>query len=210
MWTQVKAVLIGRSLMAKIDFKKELKQLYNPSAKEVTTIDVPAMNFLMIDGEGDPKTSQQYKEAVEALFSVSYAIKFMIKKGTGVDYGVMPLEGLWWVDDMTKFSTERRDEWKWTSMMMQPKYVTANHVNVAIENIRKKKNLPALSKLRFESFDEGAAAQILHIGPYSDEGPDIAKIHAFIRNSGHALRGKHHEIYLSDPRRTAVLRQPME
>jgi hypothetical protein len=202
--------------MAKIDFKKELKQLYNPSAKEATAIDVPAMNFLMIDGEGDPNTSQQYKEAVEALFSVSYAIKFMIKKGTGVNYGVMPLEGLWWVDDMTKFSTERRDEWKWTSMIMQPKHVTANHVNAAIKNIRNKKNLPALSKLRFESFDEGAAAQILHIGPYSDEGPNIAKIHAFIRNSGHALRGKHHEIYLSDTRRTApaklktVLRQPME
>jgi hypothetical protein len=201
--------------MAKIDFKKELKQLYNPSAKEVTAVDVPPMNFLIIDGEGDPNTSQQYKEAIEALFSVSYAIKFMIKKGTGVDYGVMPLEGLWWVDDMTKFSVERKDQWKWTIMIMQPKYVTVDYVNAAIDNTRKKKGLPALAKLRFENFHEGAAAQIMHIGPYSAEGPNIAKIHAFIRSSGTALSGKHHEIYLSDVRKTApeklktVLRQPM-
>jgi len=201
--------------MAKIDFKKELKHLYSSSAKAVVAVDVPAMNFLMVDGEGDPNTAQQYREAVEALFSVSYTIKFMVKKDAGVDYGVMPLEGLWWVDDMTKFSTERKDEWKWTSMIMQPKYVTAKHVNAAIEAVRKKKNLPALSKLRFESFHEGAAAQIMHIGPYSAEGPNIAKIHAFIHNSGHTLSGKHHEIYLNDARRTApeklktILRQPM-
>jgi hypothetical protein len=182
--------------MAKIDFKKELKHLYSSSAKEVVAVDVPAMNFLMVDGEGDPNTAQQYREA-------------------GVDYGVMPLEGLWWVDDMAKFSTERKDEWKWTSMIMQPKYVTAKHVNTAIEAVHKKRTLPALSKLRFENFHEGAAAQIMHIGPYSAEGPNIAKIHAFIRNSGHALSGKHHEIYLNDARRAApeklktILRQPM-
>ena len=202
--------------MSKIDFKKELKHLYNPSAKEVTAVDVPAINFLMVDGEGDPNTAQQYREAIEALFSVSYTIKFMVKKEIGVDYGVMPLESLWWVDDMTKFSAEHKDEWKWTSMIMQPKYVTAEHVNAAIATVRKKKKLPALSKLRFESFHEGAAAQILHIGPYSAEGPNIAKIHAFIRSSGHALSGKHHEIYLNDTRRTApeklktVVRQPMK
>jgi hypothetical protein len=201
--------------MAKIDFKKELKHLYSSSAKEVVAVDVPAMNFLMVDGEGDPNTAQQYREAVEALFSVAYTIKFMVKKEAGVDYGVMPLEGLWWVDDMAKFSTERKDEWKWTSMIMQPKYVTAKHVNTAIEAVHKKRTLPALSKLRFENFHEGAAAQIMHIGPYSAEGPNIAKIHAFIRNSGHALSGKHHEIYLNDARRAApeklktILRQPM-
>jgi hypothetical protein len=201
--------------MVKIDFKKELKHLYSSSAKEVVAVDVPAMNFLMVDGAGDPNTAQQYREAVEALFSVSYTIKFMIKKDNGVDYGVMPLERLWWVDDMTKFSTEHKDEWKWTSMIMQPKYVTAKHVNAAIETVRKKKTLPALSKLRFESFHEVAAAQIMHIGPYSAEGPNIAKIHSFIRNSGHVLSGKHHEIYLNDLRRTApeklksILRQPM-
>ena len=117
---------------------------------------------------------------------------------------------------MTKFSTELKDKWKWTSMIMQPKYVTAEYVNAAIESTRKKKNLPALPKLRFESFREGPAAQIMHIGPFSSEGPNIAKMHAFIQNSGHTLSAKHHEIYLSDMRKTApeklktVLRQPMK
>ena len=201
--------------MDKIDLKKELKNLFNPSAKEVGVVDVPAMNFLLIDGEGSP-SSPQYREAIEALFSVSYALKFMVKKAQGVDYGVMPLEGLWWMDDMTKFSVERKDEWKWTAMIMQPKYVTAQDVKAAVEQTRKKKNLPALSKLRFECFHEGKAAQIMHVGPFSAEGPNIAKIHDTIQKSGHSLSGKHHEIYLNDPSKTApeklktVLRQPMK
>ena len=202
-------------LLDKVDLKKELKNLYNPSAKEVTVVDVPAMDFLLVNGEGSP-TSPQYREAIEALFSVSYTLKFMIKKGKGIDYAVMPLEGLWWVDDMTKFSTDRKDEWKWTAMIMQPKYVTAEDVNLAVEQVKKKKKLPALSKVRFESFEEGPAAQIMYVGPFSDEGPTIAKIHAFIQNSGHVLSGKHHEIYLNNPATTApdklktILRQPMK
>jgi len=202
--------------MEKIDYKKELKNLYNPSAKEVSAVDVPAMNFLFIDGEGNPNTSPQYSEAIEALFNVSYALKFMVKKTKGVDFAVMPLEGLWWVDDMAKFSVERKDEWKWTSMIMQPQHVSADDVKLAIDQVRKKKDLPALSKMRFECFNEGNAAQIMHTGPYSAEGPNIAKIHAFILNSGHALSGKHHEIYLNNPAKTApeklktILRQPMK
>jgi hypothetical protein len=202
--------------MEKIDFKKELKHLYNPSAKEVTAVNVPAMNFLMIDGKGDPNTSQQYREAVETLFTVSYALKFMVKKGKNVDYAVMPLEGLWWVDDMTKFSAERKDEWKWTSMIMQPKYVNLADVNMAIDNTSNKKKLPALTKLRFESYNEGTAAQIMHIGPYSAEGPNIQKLHIFIQEKGHVLSGKHHEIYLNNPNKTVpaklktILRQPMK
>ena len=109
--------------MEKVDFKKELKQLYNPSSKEVTIVDVPNMNYLMIDGEGAP-SGQQYADAVQTIYPVAYAIKFAIKKAKAVDYGVLPLEGLWYMDDMTKFSVDRKDEWKWTSMIMQPKYVT--------------------------------------------------------------------------------------
>ena len=201
--------------MDKIDFKKELKHLYNPSAKEVSIVDVPAMNFLLVNGEGAP-TSPQYSEAIEALFGVSYTLKFMVKKSTGIDFSVMPLEGLWWVDDMTKFSSDRKDEWKWTAMIMQPKYVTANDVKLAIEQVKKKKNLPALPKVRFENFKEGTAAQIMYVGPFSAEGPTIAKIHAYIQNSGHELSGKHHEIYLNNPATTApeklktILRQPMK
>jgi hypothetical protein len=200
--------------MDKIDLKKELKSLYNPSSKEITTIDVPAMNFLLIDGEGAP-TSSQFIEAVEALFSVSYILKFIIKKGKGVDYGVMPLEGLWWVDDMNKFNADQKDEWKWTAMIMQPKYVDASDVTLAIEQVKKKKKLAALPKVRFESFKEGNAAQIMYVGPFSAEGPTITKIHSYIENSGHTLSGKHHEVYLNNPATTApeklktILRQPM-
>ena len=201
--------------MKKIDFKKELKNLYNPSAKDVKIVDVPAMNFLLVNGEGAP-TSQQYSEAIEVLFSVSYALKFTIKKNTGVDFSVMPLEGLWWVDDMTKFSSERKDEWKWTAMIMQPKYVTAEDIKVAVEQEKKKNNPVALPKVRFESFKEGPAAQIMYVGPFSAEGPTIAKIHAYIQSIGNTLSGKHHEIYLNNPATTApeklktILRQPMK
>ena len=202
-------------LLDKVDLKKELKNLYNPSAKEVSLVDVPAMNFLLVDGEGAP-TSPQYSEAIEVLFSVAYTLKFMVKKGKGVDYAVMPLEGLWWVHDMTKFSADRKDEWKWTAMIMQPKYVSTEDFQKAVEQVKKKKNPPALSKVRLESFKEGPAAQIMYVGPFSAEGPTLTKIHAYIQNSGHVLSGKHHEIYLNNPATTAaeklktVLRQPMK
>ena len=200
--------------MDKVDLKKDLKHLYNPSAKDVSVVDVPAMNFLMVDGEGSPD-APQYGEAIQALFSVSYALRFMIKKGKGIDYAVMPLEGLWWADDMAHFA-ENKDKWKWTAMIMQPKYVTAAEVALAVEQTAKKKKLPALSKLKFESFQEGKAVQIMHIGPFSAEGPNIQRMHQYITDSGHTLSGKHHEIYLGDPSKTApeklktVLRQPMK
>lgn len=201
--------------MAKVDLKKELKHLYNPSAKEVVLVDVPDMNFLMIDGAGDPNTAQQFKDAVQVLYGVSFTLKFMIKKGQEIDYAVMPLEGLWWTDDMTQFSMDRKDIWKWTVMIMQPEYVRADLVDKAIDQIAKKKDPPALSQTRFERFHEGLSAQIMHIGPYAAEAPTIQKLHQFIEDTGHALRGKHHEIYLSDPRRAApekmktVVRQPV-
>ena len=202
--------------MEKIDMKKELKDLYNPSTKHVTIVEVPKMNFLMIDGSGDPNTSQMYKDAIEALFSLSYTIKFMMKKTKAVDYAVMPLEGLWWVDDMSNFSVTSKDEWKWTAMIMQPEHVTENIVAKAVEEIEKKKNLPSLPKIRFDSFHEGTSAQIMYIGAYADEGPTVMKIHEFINENQGALIGKHHEIYLSDPRRAApeklktIIRQPMK
>lgn len=201
--------------MDKVDLKKELKDLYQASAKEVAAIEVPDMNFLMVDGQGAP-ASLEYQQALEALFPLAYALKFMAKKSQGVDYGVMPLEGLWWVDDMTKFSVERKDEWKWTAMIMQPKYITEDLFKEAVEEVRKKKAPAVLDKVRFESYHEGKAAQIMHIGPYSAEGPTIQKLHAFIKESGHELSGKHHEIYLSDVRKTApeklktIIRQPMK
>jgi hypothetical protein len=202
--------------MKKIDYRKELKHLYLPSAMEITTVDVPKMNFLMVDGKGDPNTSQEYKEAIEALYKVSYTLKFMIKKRKKpIDYAVPPLEGLWWVPDMKDFSAERKNEWLWTMMIMQPDIVTKLDVDETLEIVQKKKNPPALKKVRYTSYNEGKCAQILYTGTYKDEGPTIANIHAFIKQSGYRLDGKHHEIYLSDMRRTAqeklktVIRQPM-
>lgn len=203
--------------MKKIDFKKELKHLYNASANKAEVVEVPQMNFLMIDGEGDPNTSQAFQDAVEALFSVSYTLKFMIKKGRdAIDYGVMPLEGLWWTDDMSLFSIENKGNWKWTLMIMQPKYVTVHFVEEAILQVKVKKSLTALPKVRFVAFTEGKAAQIMHVGPFSEEGPTVEKVHHFIREANFKLFGKHHEIYLSDIRKAApekwktIIRQPIK
>lgn len=201
--------------MEKVDLKKEFKHLYKPSAKEVVEVEVPTFNYLMIDGEGDPNTSQEYAQAVEALFSVSYTAKFMVKKGTqALDYAVMPLEGLWWADDMAAFTTNDKAHWKWTMMILQPSLVENEVIEDAIAEVQKKKNLPAISKLRLESFTEGRCAQILHIGPFSEEGPTIERVHDFI-DSRAVRTGKHHEIYLSDIRRAdpkkwkTIIRHPM-
>jgi len=201
--------------MSKIDFKKELKHLYRPSAKKFEVVDVPPMNFLMIDGHGDPNTAQEYQDAVEALYAVAYALKFRSKKEKGMDYVVPPLEGLWWVENMEEFSTEDKSAWSWTMMVMQPEWITQEMFEAALEQVEKKKNLPALSRLWLESHHEGLAVQILHIGSYDDEAPTIARMHAFIDENGYEPAGKHHEIYLSDPRKVApeklktVLRQPI-
>lgn len=210
-------LLQGVITVKKIDFKKEFRHLYNASAKEVAIVDVPRMNFLMVNGAGDPNTSQEFQDAVDALYAVSYTLKFMIKKGRAqVDYGVMPLEGLWWTDDMNQFSTENKAAWKWTVMIAQPEFVSIDLVKEALAQVEKKKNPPALPKIWFESFHEGISAQIMHIGPYSAEGPTIEQLHNFIRGNGYELKGKHHEIYLSDPRRSApekmrtVIRQPIK
>jgi hypothetical protein len=203
--------------MSKIDYKKELKILYTASAKQPALVDVPTLSYLSIDGTGNPNTSSAYQEAVQALFSLAYTIKFAIKKSPAAfDYGVMPLEGLWWVDDMRQFSVARKDEWKWTLMIMQPEIVTQSLVEACRSKLERKKDLAALSQVKFAAFSEGKAAQVLHIGPFSEEGPTIQRLHAFIEANGLKLAGRHHEIYLSDIRKAApakwktIIRQPVE
>jgi len=200
----------------KIDLKKELKHLYQPSTKEVVQVEVPTFQFLMVDGEGDPNTSQEYAQAVEALFAVSYTAKFMVKKGAqGIDYAVMPLEGLWWADDMSVFIANDKSRWKWTMMIMQPHFVATEVIQAAISEVKRKKALPAVGKLRLEAFSEGNCAQVLHIGPFSEEGPTIERLHSFI-DARTGRDGKHHEIYLSDIRRAdpakwkTIIRHPIK
>ncbi len=202
----------------KIDFKKEMRELYNPPAGKFVQVDVPPMQFLMIDGRGNPNTSQTYAEAVTSLYAVAYRLKFMSKQRLEQDYTVPPLEGLWWADDMDVFmpESEDKDAWQWTMMIMTPEWISQEHFQEARQEVQKKKDLPALPGLRLETFHEGPAVQIMHIGPYSAEGPTIARLHyEYLPEHRLVETGNHHEIYLSDPQRTApeklktILRQPV-
>ncbi len=202
--------------MEKLDLKKKWKHLYRPAAGVIQTVDVPAFSYLMVDGEGDPNTSASFQEAVEALYALSYTIKFTLKKSPrAIDYGVMPLEGLWWADDPGVFHAADKSAWKWTVMILQPEFIAKSQVDAAMEEVRRKKNPKALDRVRFEALEEGLSAQTLYTGPFSGEGPVIQRIHEFIHAAGKQLKGRHHEIYLSDLRRTApeklktILRQPM-
>jgi hypothetical protein len=201
--------------MEKIDFKKQFKSLYSASTSKITLVNVPPMNFLAIDGKGDPNNAKEFTDAIEAIYAIAYSIKFDIKKSTGTEYGVMPLEGLWWCDDMKLFSEKNKDGWKWTLQVMQPYLVKELHFKKALDEVTLKKNLTSLNKLRFEEFNEGPAAQLLHIGPYSEEGLNIRRLHDFVHENGYKRSGKHREIYLSDTRKTAperlktIIRQPI-
>ena len=202
--------------MEKYDFKKQWKQLYQPRPGLLTEVDVPPLRYLMVDGDGDPNTSTAFQQAVEALYSLSYTLKFSLKKSPKpVDYGVMPLEGLWWADDPRVFHQTDKSGWKWTAMILQPEFISQAQVDAAIAEVRRKKNPAALDRVRFETLEEGMSVQVLYKRPFSEEGPTIERMHDFIHAGGRELHGRHHEIYLSDPRRTApeklktILRQPM-
>lgn len=204
------------------DYKKEYKDLYLPGDKPVL-IDIPNMNFIMVDGCGDPNNSPAFQQATELLYGLSFTIKMSKMKGNRPDgyfkYVVPPLEGLWWLDG-GGFSFEKRDNWKWTLMIRQPEFVDDDVFKWAAygELARKKPGLP-LEKARFEAFPEGLCVQMMHIGPYSTEPETMNKINAFIRREGLTdtlgNEGKHHEIYLSDPRKSrpenmkTVLRHPV-
>lgn len=203
--------------MDKIDIRKELKELYAPSSKEFSIVDVPSMSYIMIDGRGNPNTAKSYIEAVEALYTVSYALKFASKKQLSKDYVVLPLEGLWSADDLGAFAARAKDDWHWTMMIMQPKWITNDMVNEALASVKAKKNPVALSLLRFERYDEGKSVQILHIGSYDDEAPTLHRLHnEFIPAHNLQPTGRHHEIYIGDPRKTepsklkTILRQPVK
>jgi hypothetical protein len=203
--------------VATTDFKKQLKRLYQPSAKAFSVVDVPAMDFLKIDGQGDPNASQEYQEAVEALYAVAFQLKSAIKgRDPEIDSLVPPLEGLWWAEDMEAFTTGDRDAWFWTAMIVLPDDVSEQLLQKCINGVKQKKDLPALDRIRLERYHEGLSAQILYTGPYADVAPAVEKLHAFAMDKGYRLRGKYHEIYLSDPSRTApeklktIIRQPVE
>jgi hypothetical protein len=202
--------------VSKVDFKKELKELYSPP-KRFVIVDVPDLQFLMVDGHGDPNVAQEYQDALEALYALAYKLKFISKQQMGKDYVVPPLEGLWWAEDMETFTSARdKSQWDWTMMIMTPEWISSEIFIETLELVRKGKNPRALDKVRLESYHEGLSVQILHVGSYDEEGPTLMKLHQeFLPENGFIENGKHHEIYLGDPRRIApeklktVLRQPV-
>jgi hypothetical protein len=204
--------------MKTLDLIKEYHQFYTQLKNTVSLIQVPNMNFLMIDGKGSPNNNPDYSDALSALYGVAYTLKFAVKKGPlQTDYKVMPLEGLWWAEDMSEFTLEDRGNWLWRMMIMVPDLVPPELVSQSIEDVRNKKNPPRLNEVRFESFEEGLSAQIFHIGPYGEaERPSVEKLHAYLKENGYARRGKHHEIYYNSPLRTepsklkTIIRQPAE
>lgn len=201
----------------KKDYKKLNPELYNPPRQRPTILMVPKMKFFMIDGKGNPNTSHIYKDSVELLYNVSYSLKMKVvkKQNLGNDYVVPPLEGLWYMDDMTKWAMDNKEEWNWTMMIRIPDFVSEEQIKKAIEIIRENKNPPLLPKVRVDEYNEGLCVQIMHMGPYEEEPLTIQKMHTFAEKKGFIKVGKHHEIYLSDPRRTqperlkTVLRQPL-
>jgi len=200
--------------MAKFDWKVDLKHLYLPKAKEFTLVDVPPMKFLMVDGHGDPNTSLEFQEVMGALYTMAYTLKFALK-AQGSDFAVAPPEGLWWMEG-AEFDMRDKSKWDWTLMIMVPDVVTTELFERMRAEAQRKKGLPALPRVRLETYHEGLSAQILYFGPYSAEGPTIIAMHRFIAEQGYVLNGKHHEIYLGDVRRTApeklktVIRQPVK
>jgi hypothetical protein len=200
----------------KYDIKKEFKSLYSAGVADFELVDVPEFSYIAIDGNGDPNTSAEYVAAIESLYATAYVLKFA-SKASGRDFVVGPLEGLWRADDMTVFARGDKNQWGWTMMIVQPPWITPEHVARAVAHAAAKKQLSSLAKLRLLRMVEGECAQILHIGTYANEAPTLKRLHEQYLPARHVRpSGDHHEIYLSDPRRTApeklktILRQPVE
>lgn len=200
----------------KIDLRKTYKALYG-ARPEPSLVEVPRLSCFAIGGEGNPNGSARFQECLKALYAASFTLKFALKKERGLDWGVLGLEGDWYCDDMADFSMERKEDWKWSLLIVQPDFVTDAEAAAAIEAARAKKDAsPALADLRFERRPPERAAHILHLGPYDEEPPTIARLHAFIAEQGFRLTGLHREIYLTDARRVAperlktIIRQPLE
>ncbi|GIH04207.1 hypothetical protein Rhe02_22740 [Rhizocola hellebori] len=213
-WLTAYRESLGGKKVTAYDVKKELKNLYAPRNADWALVDVPPLAYLAVDGEGDPNTAQAYREAVEALYSVAYTIKFASKDRPFV---VAPLEGLWWADDPSVFVSRDKAAWKWTMLIGLPPWITQEQVQESKNQALAKKKLPAIDRVRLDQLHEGTSAQLLHVGSYDDEAPKLAALHSeYLAAQGLQLNGQHHEIYLSDPRRTepaklkTILRQPVK
>ncbi|MEV1009533.1 GyrI-like domain-containing protein [Streptomyces sp. NPDC049881] len=203
--------------MAPYDVKRERKELYAPKNTAWGLVDVPEQRFLAVDGTGNPNSAPAYASAVEALYAVAYTLKFAAKRTDGGDFVVGPLEGLWWADEWSAFTARAKDTWNWTMLLVLPPWITGTMIEDAKTAALAKKKQPAISRVEHRTLHEGLSAQILHTGSYDDETPVLAELHdTYLAANSLRPTGKHHEVYLNDPRRTApeklktVLRQPVE
>lgn len=200
--------------MVTIDLKRELRDQYGATTTPAL-VTVPPRPFLMVDGEGDPNTAPAYREAIATLYPLAYALRAAVKRTTGDAYTVLPLEGLWWADDLSRFSVAAKDEWRWTMMISLPDAVEQVDAAAVVASTARAKALPAGELVRLERFGDGDAAQVLHVGPFATEGPTVAALHAYVEEQGRELAGTHHEVYLSDARRVdpqrwrTIVRQPV-
>ncbi|MEW6567030.1 MAG: GyrI-like domain-containing protein [Chloroflexota bacterium] len=206
--------------MRKLDLRKELRAFYSPSARKPELIDVPEFKYAMAEGSvrpgQSPGESKEFQQAIGALYAVSYTLKFMSKLAAErpIDYPVMPLEALWWTEG-GEFDLSGRSPWLWRAMILQPAHITARMFRQAVQRAKERGDNPTLDTIRLRAFREGLCVQVLHIGPYSEEPATIERLKAFARENGYRLRGKHHEIYLGDPRRAkperlrTILRHPV-
>lgn len=202
-------------MVERVDFKKLFKRYYSPK-NEPEVVDLPPMKVLALDGHGAP-ASEQFQQAIQAMYGCFFTIKFGRKKaGKGPDFSGAPLEGLWWMKDQTDFDQGRPNDWLWTLLLWQPDFIEQADLDKAISELKKKKDNPYLGEVRLEVFYEGKVVQVMYIGPYSNEGPTIKKLHEFAISNGFTLTGKHHEIYMGDPRRAkpdklkTIIRQPIK
>lgn len=203
--------------MAPYDVKRERKEFYAPKNTAWAIVDVPEHQYIAIDGTGNPNTAPAYAGTVKALYAVAYTLKFAGKRTAGGDFVVAPLEGLWWADRPEAFTSGAKDTWNWTMLINMPPWITKEMIEDAKQAALSKKKLPTISLLRHFTLHEGPSAQALHIGSYDDEAPLLHELHhTYLAANGLRPSGLHHEIYLSDPRRTApeklktILRQPAE
>ncbi len=208
-------MVVTATKVPKVDYRRELGDLYD-AHEQPALVEVPTISYLMVDGHGDPNGSKAFKDAVEALYAVAYALKFRLRKlPGGIDYAVMPLEGLWWIPNARVWDFDDKSDWDWTLMVAQPAMVTPDLVAETTAVVHGRKQLPALDLVRFEAFDEGSSAQVLHRGPFAAERPTLERLYDFVKREGFMPVGKHHEVYLTDPQRTAparmrtIIRQPV-
>ena len=201
--------------MAKADLRREIATYAAPRGR-FQVVEVATAQFLTLEGHGDPNTSAAYADALATLYPVAYRLKFASKTTLERDYVVMPLEAQWWSDDLTTFTSARdKSRWSWRLLNLVPSWLGADDVTRAFGAVQRSGQAPALNRLRYETIAEGLVVQTLHVGPYDDEGPVLAAMHRHLADEGFRPTGHHHEVYLSDPRRTAparlrtILRQPV-